>query len=294
MKSIRLVSLTVLTMIAFAGNSVLCRFALKDTPIDAASFTSIRLASGALVLWALTFFLSKDSKLENNWSRTNWISAFMLFSYAAGFSFAYINLTAATGALLLFGAVQVTMIAYDVSKGERLVGQKLLGFLFALSGLVGMLLPGFSLSEFSRAPFISSALMICAGAAWGIYSLLGKGATDPIQVTAQNFMLAILFAGILSILLSHKISIDPEGVFYAIISGALASGIGYSVWYSILPHMEATNAATVQLSVPVIAALGGIIFLGEPLTWRFVLATIFILGGIGLVILGKSKKEINS
>lgn len=264
-------------MIAFAGNSILCRIALKHTGIDAASFTSIRLVSGALVLWLVTCCFRRVHA-----GKGNWLSAFMLFAYAAGFSFAYMSLTAATGALLLFGAVQATMIGHGIRTGERLAGQRLIGLVLALAGLLGLLLPGLS-----APPLIGSALMLIAGVAWGVYSLRGRGAGDPTQVTAGNFLRATLFAVLLSLLLMSSAQLDMPGVLYAIASGAIASGLGYAVWYSVLPALKATNAASVQLSVPPIAALGGIVILGEPLTVRFVLASVAILGGIALVMLSK-------
>jgi len=281
MPSARLAVLTLLTMIAFAGNSLLCRMALKHTAIDAASFTSIRLVSGAAALWLVTLFLG-NARTE----RGNWLSAFALFAYAAGFSFAYMSLTAATGALLLFSAVQATMISYGIWTGERLVGQQLVGLVLALGGLVGLLLPGLS-----APPLAGSALMLIAGVAWGVYSLRGKGARDPTRVTAGNFLRAIFFTALLSVSLNSTARLDADGVLYAIASGAVASGLGYAIWYSVLPALKATDAAAVQLSVPVIAALGGIIFLGEPMTARFVVASVAILGGIALVILYKSRSK---
>lgn len=268
-------------MIAFAGNSVLCRIALRHTGIDAASFTTIRLVSGAVVLWVIASFYRADSQ-----GKGNWISAFALFSYAAGFSFAYITLPAATGALLLFGAVQTTMIGHGLWAGERLNRQQLVGLILAFGGLVGLLLPGLS-----APPPVGSAMMIIAGVAWGIYSLRGKGAGNPARVTAGNFLRAMLFAMLLSVLLHSSTSLETGGVWYAIISGAVASGLGYAVWYSVLPALKATTAATVQLSVPVIAALGGIVILGESLTARFVLASLAILGGIALVTLSRTHRN---
>lgn len=273
----RIVVLTVLAMLAFAGNSLLCRIALKDTGIDAASFATIRLVSGAIMLW-LVLRLRRGPRNGQG----NWLSAFALFSYAAGFSFAYRSLPAATGALLLFGAVQATMIGYGLCRGERLRGGQLIGLTIAFGGLVGLLLPGLS-----APPFVGSALMLAAGVAWGIYSLRGKGAGDPARVTAGNFLRAVPFSAALSGLMLNGASLDTAGFWYAVASGALASGIGYVIWYSVLPGLKATNAATVQLSVPVIAALGGIAFLGEPITLRLALASVAILGGIALVILGK-------
>ena len=266
-------------MLAFAGNSLLCRVALKNTGIDAASFTSIRLISAALTLWLVVHLSSKT-----NSGKGNWPSAFALFAYAAGFSFAYINLTAATGALLLFGAVQTTMIGYGIWRGERLLNLQLLGLLLALGGLVGLTFPGLS-----APPLVSSLLMIGAGVAWGIYSLRGKGAGDPTLVTAGNFLRTIPITVVLSLLMMRHIIWDSAGVWYAIMSGALTSGIGYAIWYKALPALKATQAATVQLSVPVIAAIGGIILLGEPISLRLVLASTAIISGIALVILEKKK-----
>lgn len=273
----RIISLTCLAMMAFAGNSLLCRQALKHTAIDPASFTAIRLISGALVLWLLV-------RMKNSTpaGKGNWPSAFALFAYAAGFSFAYISLSAASGALLLFGAVQVTMISYGVWTGERLRVLQTFGVLLAFGGLIGLLLPGLS-----APPLLGAALMIGAGVAWGVYSLRGKGAGDPRRVTAGNFLRAVPITLVLSLLMIEFVSIDLAGFGYAIASGALASGLGYAVWYTVLPALKNTSAASVQLSVPVIAALGGIVFLGEPVTLRLMLASVAILGGIALVIAQK-------
>jgi drug/metabolite transporter (DMT)-like permease len=264
-------------MVAFAGNSLLCRAALKHTGIDAANFTTIRLISGALMLW-LVVRISRGTASGGG----NWLSALALFVYAAGFSFAYVSLPAATGALLLFGAVQATMIGYGAWKGERLLKLQLAGLVLALGGLVGLLLPGLS-----APPLYGSVLMLGAGVAWGIYSLRGKGAGDPTRVTAGNFLRAVPIAAALSVLMLNGASLDSAGFWYAIASGVLASGIGYAIWYTALPALKAASAATVQLSVPVIAAVGGIIFLGEPVTLRLMLASAAILGGIALVILEK-------
>ncbi|MEO5658528.1 MAG: DMT family transporter [Polaromonas sp.] len=286
MSSARTLVLTSLAMAAFAGNSLLCRLALKHTSIDASSFTAIRLLSGAMVLWLVT-----RSSRGTEPGAGNWLSALALFSYAAGFSFAYVSLPAASGALLLFGAVQATMIGYGLWRGERFKRLQLIGLMLALSGLVGLLLPGLS-----SPPLFGSLLMLGAGLAWGIYSLRGKGAGDPTRVTAGNFLRAAPLAVVLSLLMLQGQSLnmleglkalDTAGLWYAVASGALTSGIGYAIWYAVLPALKATNAATVQLSVPVIAALGGIVFLGEPITWRLALASLAILGGIALVILEK-------
>lgn len=273
----RIILLTSLSMIAFAGNSLLCRIALRHTSIDAASFTLIRLVSGALVLWLIV-----RTRRGAYTGGGNWLSSFALFAYAAGFSFAYVSLPAATGALLLFGAVQATMIGYGIWAGERLLKLQLLGLVLALGGLLGLLLPGLS-----APPLYGSVLMLSAGVAWGIYSLRGKGAGDPTRVTAGNFLRAVPIAVVLSLLMLNDASLDTAGFWYAVSSGALASGIGYAIWYTALPALKATNAATVQLSVPVIAALGGVVFLGESITLRLALASVAILGGIALVILEK-------
>jgi len=264
-------------MIAFAGNSLLCRSALKHTSIDAASFTTVRLLSGALMLGLVTKLRPAMVRGEGNW-----LSALALFSYAAGFSFAYVSLPAATGALLLFGAVQATMIGHGIWAGERFQKLQIVGLLFAVGGLVGLLLPGLS-----APPLYGSLLMLGAGAAWGVYSLRGKGAGDPTQVTAGNFLRAVPMAAALSVVMLHSNSLDSAGIGLAVASGALASGVGYAIWYTALPVLKATHAATVQLSVPVIAALGGIAFLGETVTLRLILSSAAILGGIALVILEK-------
>jgi len=215
------------------------------------------------------------------------LSAIALFIYAAGFSFAYMSLPAGSGALLLFGAVQATMIGHGIWSGERLNKPQLVGLMLAFGGLVGLLLPGLS-----APPLYGSILMLGAGVAWGVYSLRGKGAGDPIKVTAGNFLRAVPIAIALSLLMVNSISVDYAGFWYAVSSGALASGIGYAIWYTVLPALKATNAATVQLSVPVIAALGGIVFLGEHITLRLVLASVATLGGIALVIL--EKQQVNA
>lgn len=273
----RVLTLTLLAVIAFAGNSILCRLALKDTPIDAATFTSIRILSGAIVLVLMTH--SKGQGIEATGS---WLSALALFIYAAGFSFAYINLSAGTGALLLFGAVQVTMVGYGFWTGERLGKQQLAGLIVALVGLVGFLLPGLS-----APPLQSSGLMLGAGAAWGIYSLRGKNASNPMEMTAGNFLRAVPFTVGLSLSTVSGTSLTMVGCFYAVAAGAVTSGFGYTVWYMALKGLTATSAATVQLGVPVIAAGGGILFLGEHLTVRLFVASCAILGGIALAILEK-------
>ncbi len=273
----RIIVLTSLAMMAFAGNSLLCRAALIHTSIDAASFTTIRLISGAMVLW-----LFVKMRHGTTAGAGNWLSAGALFVYAAGFSFAYISLPAATGALLLFAAVQATMIGYGFWAGERLLKSQLLGLFLAFGGLIGLLLPGLS-----APPLYGSVLMLGAGVAWGIYSLRGKGVGDPIQITTGNFLRAVPITLVMSLFMLQGSSLDTAGFWYAVASGTLASGIGYAIWYTALPVLKATNAATIQLSVPIIAAFGGVVMLGEPITLRLALASVAILGGIALVILEK-------
>jgi drug/metabolite transporter (DMT)-like permease len=260
-------------MLAFAGNSLLCRLALKHTSIDPASFTTVRIVSGALTLWLITRTYRRTASGDGNWP-----SALALFVYAAGFSYAYVSLSAATGALLLFGAVQATMIGYGLWAGERLSLRQWLGLLCAFAGLAGLLLPGLS-----APPLRGAALMLGAGAAWGVYSLRGKGAGDPTRVTSGNFLRAAPMAVLLSLATVSWNSVDLAGLGYALASGALASGVGYAIWYTALRGLKAASAATVQLSVPVLAAVGGIVFLGEAVTWRLLLASAAILGGIALV-----------
>jgi drug/metabolite transporter (DMT)-like permease len=270
-----LVPLT-LTLLAFAGNSVLCRMALKETSIDAASFTTLRLLSGALMLVILVRLRSAPERNDLNGS---WRGALALFAYAVLFSYAYLHLSTATGALLLFGAVQLTMIGYGLLQGERLQLRGTLGALLAFGGMVWLLLPGLT-----APPLASAVLMLGAGVAWGIYSLLGRGARSPLQMTAGNFLRTVPMTLALSLLTLTFANLDAQGVWLAVASGAITSGLGYAIWYRVLPQLQATQAATVQLSVPVIAAGGGILLLQEPLTLRLILAGITVLGGIALVI----------
>jgi drug/metabolite transporter (DMT)-like permease len=274
---LRLFTLTLLAMVAFAANSVLCRLALDQTSIDAASFTSIRLIAGAAVLGLIISLRQRGQGFK---TRGSWPSALALFTYAAGFSFAYISLPAATGALLLFGSVQISMIGYGIAKGERTSSLQKTGLVLALVGLTVLLLPGAS------APSLAGAsLMVVAGIAWAVYSLRGKAhAGDPTGMTAGNFLRTIPFTLVLSAALVESFSVDSLGIIYAIASGGIASGLGYALWYAALPKLQAMTAASVQLSVPVITALGGALFLDEQITLQMVLASTAILGGIALVV----------
>ena len=268
-------------MLAFAGNSLLCRVALTLTTIDAVTFTTIRIVSGALCLWLIARL--RDGAVPR---LGNWPSALALFVYAGAFSWAYGSLSAGTGALLLFGSVQASMIAVGLCKGERLVGLQWLGLASAAAGLVGLVLPGLA-----APPLQGCLLMMGAGIAWAVYTLRGKGQGDALQVTAGNFARAALPALLCSVLALRWASVDAFGVGCAIASGALASGVGYAIWYTALPGLKVTTAATVQLSVPVLAALGGIAFLSEPLTLRLLLAASAILGGIALVVTRVARRK---
>lgn len=261
-------------MIAFAANSVLCRLALKTTTIDPATFTSVRLLSGAAMLTLIVLFQERTLP-----RRGDWISAGALFAYAAAFSFAYVGLSAATGALLLFTAVQAAMIMHALWLGERLRVLQWFGLLLSLSGLITLLAPGLA-----APPAASAALMLGAGIAWGVYSIRGRGVAEPTGATAGNFVRSLPLTCALSTALLWQRSIDPAGAVYAVLSGAIASGLGYAIWYSALRDLRGTSAAVVQLSVPAIAALGGVIFLGETFTLQLCVASAAILGGIALVV----------
>ncbi len=279
MRRSSIAGLTVLALLAFAGNSLLCRAALRDTAIDPASFTLLRIVAGALVL-ALLVGLRAPAQLRAG----SWTSAAALFVYAIAFSYAYIGLSAGTGALILFGAVQASMLGWALLRGERFGAVQTLGFVLAIAGLIGLLLPGLS-----APPLGAALLMLLAGIAWGVYSLRGRGAGGPTAVTAGNFLRAVPLAGaalaVALLLAPVAVQIDVPGSLYAIASGALTSGLGYAIWYRALPQLRASTAATVQLSVPVITAVAGVVLLSEPLSLRLVLASIAVLGGVALVVL---------
>lgn len=272
-------SYTVFALIAFALNSLLCRLALGAEAIDAASFTLIRLVAGAAALSIISQFFGKK---ESNERRGNWLSAFFLFAYAVCFSFAYINLTTGTGALVLFGSVQATMIFVALWKGERPKFFEWLGLIFAACGLIYLVFPGLR-----SPPPVSFALMATAGIAWGFYTLRGKGSENPLADTTGNFVRAVPMIVLLALFFLPQIHLSQKGVLLAVLSGAIASGIGYSVWYAALKFHTAARAAILQLSVPALAATGGVIFLAETVSLRLAAATILILGGISLAILGR-------
>lgn len=272
--SARTLLLTALAMLAFAGNSLLCRLALKTTQIDPATFTSLRLLSGALMLALLLRLRQPGCRVAGSW-----YGAAALFIYAAAFSFAYVSLDAGAGALMLFGAVQISMLLWGWRQGERPGPASLAGLLLAFAGLLVLLLPG------ARAPALGpSLLMLVAGAAWGAYSLLGRGSSDALAATTGNFLRCVPITLLLSLLLMHSARWDMAGVLYALASGALASGLGYAIWYTAINGLKAIQAATVQLSVPIITAVAGSLLLGEALSLRLVLSSLAVLGGIALVL----------
>jgi drug/metabolite transporter (DMT)-like permease len=277
--------LTALAMLAFAANSLLCRIALRQGSIDPASFGAIRLAAGAGAL-LLVMRLRARPRTGN---AGDWPAAAMLFLYVACFSFAYLRLAAGSGALILFGMVQLTMFTAGLGAGERFTARGWLGLALAVGGLVLLLLPGVA------APSLAgSALMAVAGVAWGVYSLRGRGVTDPLAATAGNFVRATPLAILLWIALwlawAARGHADARGVALALASGAITSGLGYVVWYAALPRLKALQAASVQLSVPLVAAVGGVLLLDEAFTARLALAAAAILGGIALVLGARARR----
>lgn len=272
----RLIVLTLLSLLAFAGNSLLCRIALIQTTIDPASFITIRLLSGALVLW-LVLTLRKEAKMEGTWS-----GAMALFAYAITFAYAYSQIPAGTGALLLFASIQISMIVYGLVIGERLSFLQTVGLGFAVAGLVMLMLP-----SMGAPPLLYGFLMVVSGLCWSGYSLLGRKSTDPSSATAGNFIRATPIA-ILFLLLAipySDIRLDTAGLAYAIVSGAITSGLGYILWYAALKELRVTAAATVQLSVPVLTAFGGAVILEELVTAVLIFSSLSILLGISLVVL---------
>jgi len=268
-------ALTVLALIAFAANSLFCRLALAEPIIDPASYTAVRLIAGAVALWIIVVLRLNGSVGKIGGS---WISAAMLFLYAVTFSFAYISLSAGTGALILFAAVQITMIAVGLYAGERPGVLEWLGLLIAVAGLIYLVSPGVTAPSAT-----GSVLMATAGIAWGVYSLRGRGATNPVQVTAGNFLRTVPLA-IAVVLWLPVLTITPRGLLWATLSGSITSGVGYVLWYAALPRLTATRAATLQLAVPVLAAIGGVTVLSEPVSLRLVISAVVILGGVGLAV----------
>jgi drug/metabolite transporter (DMT)-like permease len=268
--------LTVLALIAFAGNSVFCRLALAGPIIDPASYTAVRLITGAVTLWIVAAF-RRDGSLGK--SGGNWVSAAMLFLYAVTFSFAYVSLSAGTGALILFAAVQITMIAVGLYRGERPEFSEWLGLFIAIAGLIYLVSPGITAPS-----TIGSVLMASAGLAWGIYSLRGRGVSDPIGATADNFIRTVPLAVGAALAWLPVLTLTPMGFLWAALSGSITSGVGYVIWYAALRGLTATRAAIVQLAVPVLAGLAGVLVLGEAISLRLVISAAVILGGVGLAV----------
>ncbi len=279
---IKIIGYTTFALVAFAFNSILCRMALRGGEADAAGFTIVRLASGAVALILISYFFGKGK--SSNVKRGTWVSAFFLFAYAICFSFAYIGLTAATGALILFSSVQFTMIAVALFRGERPRSLEWLGLLIAVGGLTYLVFPGLT-----SPPVFASSLMAAAGVAWGVYTLRGKGSGDPLAETTGNFIRAVPMIAIAAVPFFSQIHLSTRGIVLAVLSGAIASGVGYTVWYAALKHHTATRAAVLQLAVPVIAAFGGVMLLSEAMTRHLLIASALILGGIGLTIFGRKR-----
>ncbi len=282
----RAIAYTSITMLAFAGNSILCRMALMDGAIDPASFTSVRLFSGAVALLLIVRFTSKDTSIRDH---GGWASALMLFGYAICFSYAYIHLSAGSGALILFGFVQGTMIALALWAGDRPQAAEWLGWLIAFGGLVWLLLPGIE-----APPAAGATLMALAGIAWGVYSIRGRDESNPLVSTCSNFVYSIAFVALLTAVTFIDADITQRGVVLAVISGAITSGVGYVIWYAALNYLSSMQAALVQLSVPAIAAAGGVILLAEPISVRLITAGALILGGISLALVRKSHRIADS
>lgn len=264
---------TVLALIAFAANSLLCRLALASTSIDPASFTSVRLVTGAIML----SLVMRTASVSKERVAPSWNAASLLFLYAVPFSFAYRHLTAGTGALLLFGAVQVTMILGSFRGGHGPGPGQWIGLALAFGGLIYLVFPGLA----APSP-LGAGLMLLAGLSWGLYTLKGRTVTNPLGQTASNFTRTVPMALILCVISFRYLAVDPRGLLLATLSGAIASGLGYVLWYLALPGLSPITASVVQLAVPPLAAAGGIGFLGERVTWRLGAASLLVLGGIAV------------
>jgi drug/metabolite transporter (DMT)-like permease len=284
--------LTVLALIAFAANSVLCRLALGNEAIDASSFTVIRLLSGAITLFVI--LRVKGSIKGNNKgasSKGSWTAGLMLFLYAITFSYAYLSVDTGTGALILFGSVQITMIMLSLISGTRLHLIEWSGVIIAFTGFIYLILPDITTPSVNG--FI---LMTVSGMSWGIYTLKGRGSKNPLMDTTYNFLRTIPLVVLLAIFTLQNMSFSFEGIIFALVSGAITSGVGYTIWYIALGGLSSTQAAVLQLSVPVIAAIGGVVFVSEEITIRLIISATIVLSGILMVVLGKyyfTKKLLN-
>jgi drug/metabolite transporter (DMT)-like permease len=273
---LRTAGLTAVTLCAFAANSVLARMALGAGAADPAGFTVVRLVSGALALWLI---MAARGSGARPWRSGSWISAWWLFLYAAGFSFAYVSLPTGTGALVLFAAVQVTMILSGLRQGERPGPLQWVGLVVAMGGLVLLVAPGVT----APSP-VGSFLMAAAGAAWGLYSVRGRGSRDPIAATAGNFARSVPMVAVVAAAMVPSIALTQRGFLLAVMSGAVASGLGYVLWYAALRGLSTTQASIVQLVVPVLAAVAGVVLLSEHLTPRLVVSGIAILSGVAVAV----------
>ncbi len=255
--------------------------ALVGGSIDPASFTTLRIVSGAATLWIVSALLRRRSRPSGSW-----ISAAMLALYALGFSYAYVRLSTGTGALILMGSVQATMIVAGIRAGERLVPKQWLGLLLALGGTTYLVFPGIA-----APPVVGSLLMATAGLAWGVYSLRGRGSNDPITATTDNFIRAVPIVVVFGLVQLNEAGWSTYGLLLAIVSGSLTSGIGYVLWYTALRGLTATRAAIVQLAVPILAAAGGVLLLSESVTPRLVIASIAVVAGVGFAVTGRPRRR---
>jgi len=272
----RLILLTCLTMVAFAANSILNRLAVEGGYIDPSSFAVVRVAAGAVVL---SLLLRLKGGVLPLWDRSRLVGAVSLSAYMIGFSLAYASLDAGLGALIMFGVVQVSMFAWGALRGGAPGARQVLGASVAFAGLVLVLWPS---SSGAGTDVLGAALMVFAGLGWAAYTLVGRGAEDPLAATAANFVLAVPL--VVLMLLGRELNISGIGLFLGVLSGAVTSGLGYSLWYSVLPRMVSSTAAVVQLSVPIIAIVGGALLLGESVSFLVLLAGALVIGGIALAV----------
>jgi drug/metabolite transporter (DMT)-like permease len=265
--------LTLLTLTAFAGNSVLCRLALGEAAIDPHSFTALRLLGAVLVLVPLSYGLSLRKCV--GWARGSWRAGFALYAYAAAFSLAYLSLNSGTGALILFAAVQITMLLAAHRGGERMHRQQWAGFGLAIAGVIYLVSPGVT----APAP-VGALLMLISGVAWGLYSIAGRGSSLPAITTSGNFLRAAPFALVVSLCTLPQVQINFQGAGLALISGGLTSALGYVLWYHTLPKLTTSQASIAQLLVPLLASIGGVIFIAEPFSLRLAIASAMVVGGV--------------
>ena len=278
--NLKTIALTIFSLIAFAGNSILCRLALGENRLDAASFTIIRLLSGIVMLSILSQSLSQQ---KNTKSKINWLSSFALFLYAVAFSYAYLSLDTATGALILFGTVQITTILASLALGNRLRFLEWVGIAISCSGFVYLVLPSVTTPSFK-----GLMLMTLSGIAWAIYTIRGKSSQKPINDSATNFLYTLPFVIALLIIEFQNTNLSQQGIILAVLSGALASGVGYTAWYMAVRNLATVQTSIVQLLVPILAATGGVLFAGEMVSLRLVVSSMMILGGVVLVLFGKN------